>query len=107
MLNFRIKCKFCGNDDQKEFQTTINDWDGYSEYTVLDSGSVEFKCLKCGTFGSTDEIKKENGSNKIEMFEITCNHCGSHNYSYQNSLNDESIQKPYIECDDCGVKDGN
>ena len=104
MLNFKIKCKFCGNEEQDKFQTTINDWEGYSEYTVLETGCVEFKCLKCGTFGSTDEFKNE-GNNKIDMFEITCSQCDSHNYSYKNSLDDDKIKQPCIKCDECGVEE--
>lgn len=104
MRKFNIKCKFCGNEEQDKFQTTIKDWDGYSEYTVLEEGCVEFKCLKCGTFGSTDKYKG-GSNNKIDMFHITCNNCGSSNWSYINSLYKNKIFKPHIKCDKCGEKE--
>jgi DNA-directed RNA polymerase subunit RPC12/RpoP len=101
MKNFTLKCKFCGNDNQEEFQTTLEDWDGYSEYTVLNSGYAEFKCLKCGTFGTTDS--EEGDNNKLNMFEVTCNQCGSTKWEFYSSLDNED--GPYIKCDECGVKE--
>jgi len=99
MNNFRIKCKFCNNEDQTKFQTTMLDADGYSEYTILSEGFIEFKCLSCGTFGTTNEEQKE-GSNKLNMFELTCNKCNSHNWEYEDS-NLVPYEYCKIKCCDC------
>lgn len=100
MKNFRIKCLFCGNYDQDKFQTTMEDDSGYSEYTIMTLGYVEFKCLICGTFGTDDYDRKTYGNNKLNMFEITCAKCNSHGWSSEGSgLSEEQYMK--INCNYC------
>lgn len=101
MEKFSLKCKFCGNTDQTKFQTTLEPADGYSAWTILEDGYIEFKCKSCGTFGSTDEEKTE-GNNKRDMFEVTCNNCGSNKWSYDDGSCDDD---PEISCDGCDTSE--
>ena len=101
MNKFTVKCESCGNCDQREIQTTMEDWDGYSEYTVLEDGFIEFKCKKCGTFGSSHPEKKE-GNNKIDLFKIRCNQCGGTKCEFEDSLNSGSMN---ITCEKCGCQE--
>jgi hypothetical protein len=102
MKNFKLKCKFCGNTKQKKFQTTMTDYDGYSEYTVLSSGYVEFKCKVCGTFGTSKSDSGDN--NKIEMFDVFCKKCGSKEWTFKDTA-DNGVDKPVIVCSKCGNKE--
>lgn len=107
--NFRIQCP-CGNTEQSTFQTTMEDWDGYSEYTVMECGFFSVKCKKCGAFGSTNKNEKPR-SNKMNDFIITCAKCESTNWNFSDSLDNESYfsdvkdTEPLLQCDDCGCEE--
>ena len=103
MKKFNIKCGFCGNEDQREFQLNWSADDGYSNYTVLESGSLKIKCIKCGTFGDTDEYN-DKGNNKIKLFEITCPNCESKNYTYNPQDVESEGDLNNIQCEKCGYK---
>jgi len=81
-------------------QTTMRSDDGYSDWTVLDSGFIEFKCHGCGKFASTDEDKLPN---EIDNFEIVCKKCGSREWESYIALV-EDTSRTHIVCKKCGVK---
>jgi hypothetical protein len=107
MEKFSIKCKFCGNEDPTQFQVTMVDDEGYSNYTVMDEGYFEIKCIKCGTFGSEDHNKKDMPSNKLDQFEITCKNCGSNKNSYipGDVDGDDFPEGGYLKCNECNIKE--
>ena len=97
MLNNEIICKKCNT---KNVQSTLSDWDGYSEYTVLDVAKIEFKCKDCGKFGSSEEFKKPND---FDNFILQCR-CGAENdYEIIDTLDDD-VEKVHIKCNKCGLK---
>lgn len=97
MLNFEVICK-CGS---KDIQSTLSDWDGYSEYTVLESSKIEFKCKDCGKFGSSDEYKKPNN---YKDFKVQC-YCGAENdFSLRDTL-ESDVKEVHIECNKCHRKE--
>lgn len=97
---FLIKCLFCGNEDQETFQTTMERDQGYSNYTVEETGFIEIKCIKCGTFMSTDYEKRNLGSNKKDSFEMICPKCNSTNTDFDcGDVDCEDDQE--ITCNDC------
>lgn len=94
MKNFEVICKKC---QAKNVQTTLNDWEGYSEYTVLESANLEFKCGDCGKFGSSDEYKKPN---EFDSFIVQC-YCGAENeYTLHDTLYEE-VKEVHISCNKC------
>lgn len=74
---------------------------GYSNWTVMDSGAIEFKCHGCGKFASTDEYKKPN---EPENFEVICNQCGSKDWGYDIQDVDQEEEPTNIHCKKCNVK---
>ncbi len=100
MLNFEVICKKC---QSKNVQSTLSDWEGYSEYTVLEDSKVEFKCKDCGTFGSSDSYQEE-GNNQFDNFIVQCR-CGAEdNYTILDTLDDD-VDEVHIKCNECGLKD--
>ena len=98
MLNMEVICKKCNS---KNVQSTLSDWDGYSEYTVLESSNIEFKCKDCGKFGSSAEYKKPND---FDNFIVQC-YCGAEDdYELFDTL-DEDVEEVHIKCNKCGRKD--
>lgn len=98
MLNMEVICKVC---NAKNVQSTLSDWDGYSEYTVLENSKIEFKCKDCGKFGSSDEYKQPN---EFENFVVQC-YCGAENdYEVMDTLDDD-VEEVHIKCNKCGRKD--
>ncbi len=98
MLNFEVICKNC---QKKNVQSTLSDWEGYSEYTILESSKIEFKCKDCGKFGSSDSDKKPND---FDNFIVQCA-CGAENdYSINDTL-EEKVDEVHIECNKCHRKD--
>lgn len=96
---FIIKCLSCGSSNS--IQTTMEKDSGYSNWTVLDSGYIEFKCHSCGAFGSTDSTK-DKPNNKLALFEVKCTSCGSSKWDY--IIGDvDGEQKTHIECE-CGAE---
>jgi len=90
LKKFEITC----NCSSKNITTNFKEWDGYSEYTVLDSGCLSMKCKDCGAYASlgknledwkhtviiSDDDKvirgmSPKGHNKIELFKIRCKIC--------------------------------
>lgn len=101
MLNFEVICKNC---NAKNVQSTLSDWEGYSEYTILESSKVEFKCKDCGKFGSSDYHKKGDINNEFDNFIVQCR-CGSENdYEIIDTLED-NVDEVHIRCNKCGLKD--
>lgn len=82
-------------------ETTMCKDDGYSNWTVMDSGYIEFKCHGCGKFASTDEYKKPNDP---ENFRVTCNKCGSDKWISNIQDVDSEEEETNIECKDCHAK---
>ena len=98
LLNFEVICKSCNS---KNVQSTLSDWEGYSEYTVLDDSKIEFKCKDCGRFASSDEYKEPND---FKNFIVQCR-CGSEDsYSIYDTLDDE-VDEVHIRCSKCGARD--
>lgn len=99
-MNHKIRCKNpqCIGG---RIETTFESDSGYSNWTVMDSGYVEFKCHGCGKFASTDSYKKPN---EPENFEVTCLQCGS--TEWEENIQDVDCEEPptYIECKKCHVK---
>lgn len=85
-------------------ETTLLGDSGYSNWTVMDSGYIEFKCHGCGKFASSDYSKKDEPSNQPENFEVTCLNCGSTEWIENIQDVDESLEETNIECSKCGVK---
>ncbi len=100
MLNHTVKCL---NLDCPggEIQTSMEGDRGYSNWSVTDSGYIEFKCHGCGKFSSTDTDKKPNEPNN---FEVKCNNCGSIEWDYEIQDCDAEEEETHIYCKNCKVK---
>jgi len=102
MENHTIKCL---NPDciGGRIETTMEPDSGYSNWTVMDSGFIEFKCHGCGKFASTDTYKKPNNP---ENFEVECKKCGSHEWSamVQDVDREDQEEDTHIECKNCKSK---
>lgn len=99
-MNHAIKClnpQCIGG----RIETTMEGDNGYSNWTVMNSGFVEFKCHGCGKFGSTDTYKEPN---EIKNFEVKCNLCSATEWSAHIQDVDEENEPTHIECDKCHVK---
>lgn len=97
---FTIKClnpKCIGG----KIETTLEGDSGYSSWTVMDSGFVEFKCHGCGKFASTDSYKKPN---EPQNFEVSCDSCGSKEWSPNIQDVDCEEEPTNMECDKCHKK---
>lgn len=93
---FEVICKKC---QTKNVQSTIEDWEGYSEYTVLKGSKIEFKCRDCGKFGSSKNGEKPN---EFENFIVQC-YCGAENeYAIEDTLDDD-VDEVRIKCKKCGA----
>lgn len=99
-LNHTIKC-LNGACIGGKIEVSLEKDSGYSNWTVMDSGFVEFKCHGCGKFGSTDSYKKPN---EIENFEVSCNLCGSKEWGESIQDVDEESEPTHIYCKKCKVK---
>lgn len=99
-MNHKIECKN-PNCVSGRIETTMTSDYGYSNWTVMDDGCVEFKCHGCGKFASTDTYKKPN---EPDNFRVTCLRCGSE--KWEESIQDVDGNEPptHIKCVDCGVK---
>lgn len=100
-INHTIKCL---NPDciGGRIETTMNGDSGYSNWTVLDSGYIEFKCHGCGKFASTDTYKEPN---EPKNFEVTCCKCGSNEWSANIQDVDACQEKEtHISCDKCNAE---
>lgn len=93
---WKIKCKKC--DSHENVQTTMSSDEGYSNYTVLDCGCIEFKCGKCGTFGSTDKYKE---NNELDNFEVICPNCSRIKWDYNIQDVDQENPETHIYCKNC------
>lgn len=94
---FKINCKNCGSD---KIQSTLEGDSGYSDYTVIDSGRIAFKCIGCGKYGSTDKYEIPN---ELSNFNIRCLKCDKVNYwdYWIRSVDYLDNEKTYIECKNC------
>ena len=102
LLNHTIKClnpQCIGG----RIETTLQADEGYSNWTVMDSGFIEFKCHGCGKFGSTDTYK-DKGNNQLDNFEVKCNLCDSTKWSPNIQDVDGEDDTTNIECDNCHAK---
>ena len=102
LLNHTIKClnpQCIGG----KIETTLEKDSGYSNWTVMDSGYVEFKCHGCGKFGSTDSYK-DKANNQLENFEVKCNLCSSTEWESYIQNVDEDEEETHIFCKKCNVK---
>jgi len=79
-------------------ETTMTGDSGYSNWTVMDSGFVEFKCHGCGKFASSDCEKEKFNSNQPENFRVTCLKCGSNNWTENHQDVDCEEESTNIEC---------
>lgn len=87
-----------------EIEVSIEGDSGYSNWTVMDSGYVEFKCHGCGKFASTDTYKTPN---EPENFEVTCDKCGSKEWTENIQDVDEQEEDSNMECKGCHLKQFN
>lgn len=102
---FRIRCK----NEQcigGRIETTLEDDSGYSNWTVMDSGKIAFKCHGCGKYGSTDEFEKPN---ELDNFEVICLNCPDYRQKDKNwdySVGDVDGYEPqtHIDCKTCGQR---
>lgn len=94
-----IKCKN-PNCIGGRIETTMEGDDGYSNWTVMSDGFIEFKCHGCGKFGSTDEFKDPN---ELDNFEVTCKNCHSHEWGYEIKDVDGENPPTRIICKGCGA----
>lgn len=102
LLNHTIRClnpQCIGG----RIETTLEGDSGYSNWTVMDSGFVEFKCHGCGKFGSTDKYKNE-GNNQLDNFEVKCNVCGSTEWNEHIQDVDCEEEETCIICSKCHAK---
>lgn len=99
-MNHTIKCKNpkCIGG---RIETTMQSDEGYSNWTVMDGGFIEFKCHGCGKFASTGGHKKPN---EPDNFEVTCNMCGSHKWDYHIQDVEGAEEETHISCFNCDVK---
>lgn len=74
-----IRCENCGETEKIEISIFADS--GYSDYTVMDDGQFELKCVSCGKFGSTDEYKKE-PANEMKNFIVMCHNCRSAEWDF-------------------------
>lgn len=74
---------------------------GYSNWTVMDDGGVEFKCHGCGKFASTISYKQPN---EPKNFEVTCDGCGHSEWSPNIQDVDHDEEESNIECETCHNK---
>lgn len=100
ITTFTIKC-LNPNCIGGRIETTFIGDSGYSNWTVLDDGFVEFKCHGCGKFASTDEYKKPN---EPENFEVSCDNCGGLEWSENIQDVDEDSEETNMECKSCHKK---
>ena len=118
---FKINCISCGSD---KIQTTLEGDNGYSDWTVMETGFVSFKCHGCGKFGSTDTFAKPN---ELSNFNVRCLKCEDEmsesadckdNKRYQvaldikNKINSKSKElgtREYVEkrCPQCVLENNN
>lgn len=102
---FRISCKnpVCIGG---RIETTLEDDSGYSNWTVMDSGKVAFKCHGCGKYGSTYEYDEPN---ELDNFEVICLNCPDFRQKDENwsfgigDVDGENIST-HIECKTCGQR---
>ncbi len=95
--NHTIRCKNLQCVGGRIETTMESDDIGYSAWTVLDSGYIEFKCHGCGKFASTDKSAKPN---EPENFEVTCKKCGS--TEWEENIGDvDGDEETNIECKKC------
>lgn len=102
-INHKITCL---NPDciGGRIETTMSGDNGYSNWTVLDDGEIEFKCHGCGKFATTDYFQKEEGNNQPENFEVKCLNCGSTDWDSNIQDVDEELEETHISCSECGAK---
>jgi len=99
-INHTIKCKN-PNCIGGRIETTMNGDSGYSNWTVMEDGYIEFKCHGCGKFASTDKYKTPN---EPDNFEVMCNKCGCKEWIAYIQDVDEELEETHIECKKCGAK---
>lgn len=102
---FEVKCK---NHDciGGRIETTLEDDSGYSNWTVMGSGKIAFKCHGCGKYGSTYEYDMPN---EIDNFSVVCLECREYNQKDGNWSHiigdvDGQEQRTHIECKTCGQR---
>lgn len=101
---FKINCKNCLENKMQsdKIQTTLEGDSGYSNWTVIDSGKVAFKCHGCGKYGSSDEYDKPN---ELDNFTIRCLQCDTFDeveYNIQDVDGEE--EETNMTCKKCGNK---
>lgn len=100
-MNHKIEC-LNPNCIGGRIETTMEGDSGYSNWTVLDSGYIEFKCHGCGKFASTDTYKEPN---EPHNFKVTCKGCGSNEWTENIADVDGTMgEETNIECKKCGIK---
>jgi len=94
---------FCKNPNciGGRIETTMCGDSGYSNWTVLSDGEIEFKCHGCGKFGSTCCY---GNNNEIKNFLVRCLSCGSEKWSSHIQDVDRDEEETHIVCDECGAK---
>lgn len=97
---FKINCKNCGSD---KIQTTLEGDSGYSDWTVMDSGKIAFKCHGCGKYGSTYEYDKPNELSNFNIRCLKCDAVDEWDYWIANVDHNED-EVTHIECKKCGNK---
>lgn len=103
LLNHEITCKNTSCPGG-EIQTTMAGDSGYSNYTVLDSGFIEFKCHGCGKFGSSNRYMNQ-PNNQLDNFEVTCMLCGSTEWEANiQDVDEDQEEQTNIECENCNAK---
>lgn len=102
---FLIECEN-PNCPGGRIETTMEDDSGYSNWTVMDSGKIAFKCHGCGKYGSTD---KYDNPNELSNFKVICLNCSEYNqkdenWDYNIGDVDGESERTYIQCKSCGQR---
>lgn len=99
MEKFDVRCNGCG--ETEKIQTTMESDSGYSNWTVMDSGFIEFKCGSCGKFGSTDEYK-DKPANDLGNFVLTCRQCRSQEWEAEiGDVDEDVVGGTKVKCKNC------
>lgn len=79
-------------------ETTMVKDEGYSNYTVMDSGKVAFKCTGCGKYAEADNAKD------MENFDVVCDWCHTQEFTTHIQDVDSEMEPTHIQCKMCKRK---
>lgn len=106
---FKITCKFPNCKESRIQADKITD-QGYSNWTVEESGYLELKCHTCGTYAIIQTTTQEAintphpANQKPEYFEIKCKRCNNPNVEYIAGDVDGEAEST-LRCNNCGEQE--